>query len=198
MRNVTKSQDSQTLSLLQEGAEAAAAKPETDRKLAQLADQIRMLQYALGNVFKTLGDYPQVKQQIDQLDYRTLGFSRAIAELGLTADFAALVEKHALAAKVDAFNELSDKDDVKRELTNACDEVVSEEHSVILTSECAEASDQGIFRSKMDVGGEEFASVKNDFLGKKVGESFTSKIQGKDHVVTILGLRKKPNASTQV
>lgn len=209
MRNINKTEDVSTLKLLKEGADAAkqtqaasaAARSELEDKVgkqfAQMADQIRMLQYALGNVFKTLGDFPNVKAQIDQLDYRTLGIARACQEVKLADDFNALVEKHAKSAKVDAFNELSDADDKNRNLTVADGEALTEQHFVVMTSECAEDNDQGVFRSKMDVGSEEFATFKESFLGKTVGDTAEVKVQGKDHVFTILGVRKKPDASTE-
>lgn len=188
----TQNNDDGTIQLLKEGAEAAAGKQDTDKKFQQLQEQIRMLQYALGNVFKTLQSYPAVKDQIDQLDYRTLGVARAIAEVTGRADFDQLVEKHAQQAKVDSFNELSNADDQQRGLTVDDAAECSTDHYLILTSECKEFPDQGIFRSKMDVGGEEFAALKDSFVGKKVGETVEAKIMGKDHLVTILGLRKKP------
>lgn len=188
----TQNEDGKTLQLLKEGAEAAAGKQDTDKKLQQLQEQVRMLQYSLGNVFKTLQTYPQVKDQIDQLDYRTLGVARAIEEVTGRSDFNQLVEKHAQQAKIDSFDELSESDDKQRGLTVDDSSPCSADHYIILTSECKDFPDQGIFRSKIDVGGEEFAALKDSFAGKKVGETVDAKIMGKDHLVTILGLRKKP------
>jgi hypothetical protein len=195
MRRVSEQEDSKALSLLNAGAIAAAGKAETDKKLQQLHEQVSMLQYALGNVFKALTDFPNVKAQIDQLDYRTLGIARAIGELKLCDDFSALVEKHAKQARIDAFDELSNKDDEQRKLGIADYEALTDQHWVIISSECKEDADQGIFRSKMAVGGEELAEIKESFLGKTVGETFEVKIQGKDHLVTILGIRKHLGAS---
>lgn len=208
MRRVKDQDDAATLKLLENGVEAAAGKSEIDKKFAQLSDQVRMLQYALGNVFKTLGDFPNVKSQIDQLDYRTLGIARAMASLSfptptgpstpLGETFQEAVEKYAREAKVDAFNELSSADDEQKKFTVADDEAVTDQHWIILTSSCAEDQDQGIFRSKIEVGGEEFKDLKDSFIGKKVGDVVEAKIRGRDHSVTILSLRNKPDASKTV
>ncbi len=194
MRRVQNETDEQALKLLNEGAANAAGKETTDKKLAQLSDQVRMLQYSLSKIFQTLGSYPAVKAQIDQLDYRTLGIARAVAEVTSRQDFDDLVEKHAEQAKVDAFNELSDEDDKNKDLVDDADGEVTDKSWIILSSVCEAFPDQGMFRSKMEVGGAEFAEYKDSFIGKKVGETVDAKIMGKDHLVTILGLRKKKPA----
>lgn len=197
MRNLKTPQDPQTLQLLKEGAEAASGKADTDKKFAQLQDQIRMIQYALGNVFKTLNTYSAVKGQVESMDYRTLGTIRAL-EKKLGADFPELVEQEAKAVQVEAFQEMSDADDKLKNLT-AYEGPLEANDLVIFSTECTSAPDQGILRSKMDLGGQEFAEFKDSFVGKKVGETVAMKIQGQDHVATILGARRKAtnvNANT--
>jgi len=197
MRRINSVGDETALKILKEGAENASGKSDTDKKLAQLREQVQMLQYALANVFKTLGTYPSMKAQVEGMDYRTIGIIRAIEKLTLTEHvsptFSDMVEECASEVRIETFNELSDLDDKEKKLVDAPEDAVTENHFVILTSECKEYPDHAIFRSKMDVGAEDFKTFKDVFLGKRVGDKFDSKIQGKDHSVTILGLRRKPD-----
>jgi hypothetical protein len=68
---------------------------------------------------------------------------------------------------------------------------VGDSGAVIFSTECPSNPEQGIFRSKMDIESTEFKTVKDVFLGKKVGETFEVDIMGHKHNVTILGARKK-------
>lgn len=191
MRRINSSGDETTLKILKEGAENASGKSDTDKKIAQLREQVQMLQYALANVFKTLSTYPSMKAQVEGMDYRTIGIIKAMEQVD--PNFANTVETCAAAVRVETFEELSKMDDEEKKLIDAPEDVITENHFVILTSECKEYPDHAIFRSKMDVGAEDFKTFKDAFLGKRLGDTFDSKIQGKDHSVTILGLRRKPD-----
>lgn len=199
------SSDNDTLSLLKQGADAAKQAAQASNEQfpafvdhvnkinAQMGDQIKMLQYSLGNIFKTLNSYPAVKAQLDGLDYRTLGMLRAIAKS--IPNFEDLVEQEAMLVREESFNELSAEDDANRKLIDDKDGVVTENSVIILTTSCAADPNKALFRSKIDVGGPEIADTKELFLGKKVGETFEVPINGIPHAVTLLGLRKLPDAS---
>jgi hypothetical protein len=180
--------------LLAQGAEAAAGKADTNKKLMQLQEQIKLLQYAFMKHVQAFSSYPLVREQVEALDYRTLAFSRVLAKH--FPDFATAVEAEAKLVKEETFDQLSADDDKQNNLTPD-DGPLTTDHYVILTSDCSADSEQGIFRSKMDVGGAEFADLKDLFLGKKVGDTVTAKIGVHEHLVTILGARKKPDASNE-
>jgi len=196
-------EDKEAMRLLNEGAKAAQESGSANKRLDQLVDQlekqfarqndqIRMLQYSLGNLFKTLQSYPAVKAQLDGLDYRTLGTIRALNKLH--PDFDNAVEEEARLVREETFQELSDEDDKNRKLVDDKDGAVELDSTVIITSSCAQDPDKAIFRSKIDVGGPEIGEDKDKFLGKKVGETFDVVIQGLTHSITLLALRK-PDAS---
>ena len=201
VRSFVESSDSDTLQLLNQGA-AAAANAAANTKAAaakvnemytaihRLQEQVNMLTYSLNKVFQTLNTYPAVKEQLDQLDYRTLGISRAVVN-HVFKGFLTFVESEAEAVRIELFNDLSAKDDIKMELQVVDNDEITMDHVVTFTSTCAVDPDQGVFRSKIAMNMPDFAEYAPPFLGKKVGETLELKLKGFDHVITILTLRKK-------
>lgn len=177
------------------------------RRIQALEEQITLMKYAFQNILLATQDLPNIKSQVEALDYRTLGLLGAAANVfsGLgtlpaadidekkavyTQFYRDLVEQSAKDAKVAAFDELSKKDDELRNLANADSEEISEAHTMIFTSDCAANAEAGVLRSKVEVGSPEFGELKDKFLGKRVGETVAFSLHGREHVATILALRK--------
>lgn len=160
------------------------------RRIQALEEQVTLMKYAFQNILMATQDLPNVKSQVEALDYRTLGLLGATEQLIGQGTFRDLVEAKAKEAKVEAFNELSKKDDELRNLAVADDETISEEHTMIFTTDCAANTEAGVLRSKVEVGAQEFGDLKEKFLGKRVGETVEFSLHGREHVATILGLRK--------
>jgi len=198
-------EDPETLRLLEQGAKAAEGKTELSKRLeaaeaniqklnSHIQEQVTMLRYALGNVFKTLNSYPAVKEQVEQIDYRTLALVRVLKKLNPGVNLDDEIELEARALRIEIFDEMSAKDDENRKLVVSDGEEITENHLVIISSKC-EDDNLAIFRSKMDVGGPELAEIKDSFLGKKAGDTVDVTIQGKEHSVLIHSTRKKPDAA---
>lgn len=206
MRRIGDSEsDKQALELLKAGAEAAQDKSTLEKRLKQAEEQISLLRYALMNVMKTLKSYPLISSQVEELDYRTLGIMKAI-DSGLLmsptgpvtiSNFGQVVEDKARDARQEAFDELSNDDDERQKLEDDKDAALTDAHTVIYETSCKDSPLAGIFRSKIPLAAAEFKDQKDTFLGKKVGDTFEVKIQGKDHLATIHGIRKKKDASTE-
>lgn len=196
MRNVSDIDKDRSMKLLEETAKEVRKPSITDQKVVRLEQEVQMLRYALSNVFKVLNDLPAIKAQLEQIDYRTLGLLKAVT-VTAGSDFPSLVEEKAKEAREEAFNELSAKDDSERNLINADAEPLAETSHMIFTTECQNAPDQAIFRSKMDLSCEEFKDYKELFIGKQIGDKVDMKIRGNDHVATILSARKADASKQQ-
>ena len=140
-----------------------------------LTNQIQTFQQDLGNTMGMLNDF----------QYRTL----AMLELG---DFdKAKVDEIADGYKLVDFNNASAKEDGIKGYINDDDGVVNEESIVILTSKTPDLEeDQGIFRSKFPMSECLTPDLREQLLGSKVNDTFVADINGVNHEITILGLRK--------
>lgn len=208
MRNVEENSNTveRSMRLLNETANELKNGNKLDQKVQKLEQEIMLLRYTLTNIIKMMADYPRVKEQVDQLDYRTLGILFALKEGPLTLsdgqqlegllDFDKLVEQKARDARDRTFWELSSKDDADKNLKNTDSEAVTEQSVVVLTTDCKDDPEQGIFRSKIDLGSQEFEQFK-PLVGKKVGEAANITILGKEHEVTILAIRSKADADSK-
>jgi pyruvate/2-oxoacid:ferredoxin oxidoreductase alpha subunit len=183
--------DTKTEQLLKDALEKP--KNSVEARLKKLEDEMMMAKYTMGNLVKLIQDYPQVKDQLDNLEYRTLGMLGTLKNMQLVSNFEELVEAEAREKKNDVFWELSNKDDENTGLRNADYETVDDASTVIITSTCQDDQEQGIFRSKIRAGTEEFGYLK-DLVGKTTNDIVPITLMGKLHNITILGIRK-PNAS---
>lgn len=209
MRNIDENSSTveRSMRLLNETANELKSGNKLDQKVQKLEQEVMLLRYTLSNLIKTIADYSKVKDQLDQLDYRTLGMLFALKEGPLTltdkgnntvsiANLDTLVEDNARAARDRAFWELSERDDTEKSFTNADSEAVTEQSVIVLTTECNDDPDQGVFRSKIDLGSQEYELFKC-LVGKRVGEKTNMTLMGKEHEVTILAIRSKPNADSK-
>lgn len=208
MRNIDENSNTveRSMRLLNETANELKSGSKLDQKVQKLEQEIMLLRYGLTNIIKMISDYSRVKDQVDQLDYRTLGILFALKEGPISlpngeylqglADFDKLVEQKARDARDRTFWELSSKDDEEKNLKNADSEQATDQSVVVLTTDCKDDPEQGIFRSKIDLGAQEFEQFQ-PLVGKRVGETTAVTLLGKEHEVTILAIRSKADADTK-
>jgi len=161
---------------------------EFDKRITTLETTSRffqMLIQQLGNSLPNIGkDVKELGMQQRSLQYRLL----ALQEI-LSADVD-LINKKAEALQVKDFDELSDKEDAEQ--GNVVAEEVSENSFVIFTSKIEGKDSNGVLRSKLLVSEIGFPDMKEKLLGKKVGETFSTDINGDVHNITVLGIRTPP------
>ena len=121
---------------------------------------------------------------INDIQYRTI----AMLDVGG-------IDKDALEVKAEElklvdYNNASDQEDINKGYTIDNDGVIDEKSVVIITSITDGNNDKGIFRSKFNMSECSTESLRAKFLGAKVGDVFTENINGENHTITILGLRK--------
>jgi len=157
----------------------------TELQNIQMATRITqmLLQKFSKDIERLDQDMNRAMAMLNNLEYRTLA----------TVDVAG-VDKEALNAKADelkltAYTAASDADDKEKGLVTT--DVVEADSVVLLTSEAPD--DKGIFRSKVKVTEIGVPELEKELLGKKVGDKFPINLNGVDHVVEILGVRKDPN-----
>lgn len=89
------------------------------------------------------------------------------------------------------FEETSAKEDADKGYTVG--DVITDESIVIFTSKTPdEAEDKGILRSKLLVKDIGFPALREDLIGKKVGDTIETDVNGVKHAITILGVRTTP------
>ncbi len=209
MRNIDENSSTveRSMRLLNETASELKSGNKLDQKVQKLEQDIMLLRYTLSNIIKTIADYPRVKDQLDQLDYRTLGLLFALKEGPLevtrnddktiaVSNLDDLVEQNARSARDRTFWELSERDDKDKNLANADNQAAAEQSVVVLTTECNDDPDQGVFRSKIDLGSQEHEQFKC-LVGKRVGDKTGMTLMGKEHEVTILAIRSKTDADSK-
>jgi hypothetical protein len=146
----------------------------------------QMLVQQIGNNFSPMAkDVGQLATQQREMQYRLL----AIQELlSLNID---TINARSMELQVKDFEETSAKEDKEKGYDTA--DVVSEDSIVIFTSKTpAEPSDKGILRSKLSVKEIGFPALRADLIGKKAGDVVTADINGVQHEITVLGVRKAP------
>jgi hypothetical protein len=148
--------------------------------LKQFMDQLRPMQDDLTRFYGALND----------TQYR---LSAIVSTLNL--------DKNALAKEADKYKlvdwqEASDKDDAARSLEST-DAVSSSDDIVIITSTTPdEAEDRGIFRSKTALSEIANKDIAEGLLGKSVGYTLETVINGSRHVVELVGVRVAPKEAT--
>ena len=144
--------------------------------LRQMLEQFQGLRRDLDNSMGILNDF----------QYRT----QAIMELtGLDID---KLNELAEGYKLRDYMAASDAEDAQKGYEPDEDGVINEESVVIITSSTNGEEDKGIFRSKFAMAECQTDTLREQLLGKKVGDSFTEEINGDEHEITIVGLRKVP------
>ena len=142
--------------------------------LKQVLDQFQALRRDVDNSMGILNDF----------QYRT----QAIMELtGLDVD---KLNELAESYKLRDYMSASDAEDEAKGYENDPEGEVGEDSVVIITSSTNGNDDKGIFRSKFAMAECQTDSLREQLLGKKVGDKFDEDINGDIHTITILGLRK--------
>jgi hypothetical protein len=165
-------------------------------------DEIRELKVSLSNAeMATRISQMMLKQVLEQFQGlrrdmdNTMGIINDIQYRTIAMLDVGGVDKVALEAKAEQlklidYNNASDQEDLKKgyELDN--DSIINEKSIVIITSTTNGNEDKGIFRSKFAMNECSTESLRNKFIGAKVGDIFSEEINGEIHTITILGLRK--------
>jgi hypothetical protein len=165
---------------------------ETESRVKQLEMATRvsqMLIQQMGQSVQSMSkDMNELTARQRELQYKVL----AIQEL--TSVSADTVTERAEALQVKDFEEASAKEDAAAGATDA--ETVTEDSVVVLTSKVAEGG--GILRTRLNVAEVGFPQLKQDLLGKKVGDTFTADVNGTAHSITLLGIKTLPAKAQDV
>lgn len=100
------------------------------------------------------------------------------------------LNKIANAQRLVDFDEASAKQDVKEDLVAS--DVVEEDSTITITSVATDESgnDRGIFRSRLKLAESGVPDLITGLAGKKAGDKVNVKLNGFDHVVELLAVRK--------
>lgn len=162
---------------------------ESELKNAQMALRINQMvsQRMLENQQTVQKDINSALKVINELQYKILAIQK-IAGLDLNA----------LTTEVDTlrlkdFNEASDKEDYQEQLVAT--EEVQEDSTVILTT-TTENMENSIFRSRIKLSEAGVPELVTGLMGKKVGTKVEVQLNGVNHTVELLGIRK-PTKQTE-
>jgi hypothetical protein len=161
-----------------------AMETEQGVKQLQMATRVsQMLIQQMGQSVQSMGrDMNEITVRQRELQYKVL----AIQELmNIDAD---AVTRRAEALQIKDFEETSAKEDVAQECTDA--DEVTEDSVIVLTSKVEAGG--GILRTRLKVAELGFPQLKQDLLGKKVGDTIEADINGTKHSITLLGIKKLP------
>lgn len=106
------------------------------------------------------------------------------------------LNSEAALLQIKDFNEAIAKEDEAEGLVPA--EFVDEDSVVVITSSTPGLTpDKGFLRSRLDLQQVSIKDFRDNILGKKTNDSFSCEINGTQHQVTLLSVKKKPNEATQ-
>jgi len=167
-----------------EGIEALKRQVE-NLNMAIKINQMLMKQ-VMENLVPMQGDLKSMTGMFNDFQYRFLATQKLLSvkpeEMAKIAD----------ALKLEDWERASLKDDQDQGFV-AADTVESATDVVIITSKTpAETEDKGIFRSKTVLAETVNQTLIDGFLNKRVGEVAEVELNGVKHVVTLLGVRRKP------
>lgn len=146
----------------------------------------QMLIQQIGNNFSPMArDVGELAGRQREMQYRLLAVQELL-NLNLDA-----INTRSEQLQVKDFEETSEKEDKEKGYDTV--DVVTEDAVVIFTSKTPdEAVDKGILRSKLLVKEIGFPALREDLVGKKVGDVIDTDVNGVKHSITILGVRKAP------
>ncbi len=156
----------------------------------QMATRInQMLVQQIGNSVSTMArDFGELSGRQRDAQYRLL----AIQELlGLKLED---INRRSEELQIRDFEEASAKEDAAQECTPT--DVVAEDSVVTVTSKTEAGG--GILRSRLAVAEIGLPGLKQDLLGKKVGDVVTAEVNGAKHSITILDVKKLPEKAQDV
>ena len=147
----------------------------TQSLLGQLLQQVQNLGKDLGKAFGT----------INEMQYKVL----AMQQVG-NFDMAAMAKK-ADELRLNDFVEASDAEDVSGSFTQG--DVVQEDSTVIITSTTA-GDNAGIFRSRIRLADCAVPALIKGLTGQSIGTKVSCVLNGKEHLVELIGIRNPPPA----
>jgi wyosine [tRNA(Phe)-imidazoG37] synthetase (radical SAM superfamily) len=157
-----------------------------DTELKNLQMATRMTQMMLQQLLqsnKNMGeDLSKLFQIVNELQYKTIAIQKTA---GLNQD-ALAAEANNLRLK--DFQEASDKQDAAEGFEVI--DTVEDDSVVILTSTTSTTPDAGIFRSRIKLSDAGVPDLINGLRGKQVGTKVAVKLNGTDHEVELLGIRR--------
>lgn len=171
--------------------------PTKGEKFDLLKQQVKQLEMALrvnqmllkqlgGALDKIVSEQKHVEGNVGDVQYRLVATQNILG-----VDKAAL-QAEADRLKLDDFQKASDKEDADKGL-EALPVVESQEDVVIITSKTPnEKEDRGFLRSKIQIKAMNQPELQAGLLGKKPGEKVSVTLNGVQHDVELLGVRKVP------
>jgi hypothetical protein len=154
-----------------------------EKQIEQLTMATRVFQQLLQqtgqNVSNMQRDVSELANRQRELQYRFLAYQE------LSSVAIEDVNKKAEELQIKDFNDFSEKDDKEHNLIEANE--ITEDSVVIFTTKAD--NNKGYLRSKQALSELAFPKMREDLLGKKVGESIDVDINGVNHNLTVLGIR---------
>jgi hypothetical protein len=149
-----------------------------------------MIQQLLQNNKSMGDDLNKALGMLNELQYKTLAMQKLSA---LPVD---KITEEVEALKLTDFNQASDKEDSQKGYMVV--DTVEDDSVVILTSTTSSAPDRGIFRSKIALSESGVPDLISGLIGKPVGTKLSVKLNGEEHLVELLGIRKPPKAEEPI
>lgn len=141
-----------------------------------------MCQRLMENTKGIGSDVAKLFQLVSELQYKFLAVQKAS---GLDV---AQLNKIAEELRLKDFVEASDKQDAEEGFTVA--DTVEDDSTVILTSSTGTEPDQGIFRSRIKLAEAGVPELVEGLKGQTVGTKVKAKLNGVEHEVELLGIRR--------
>lgn len=149
-----------------------------------------MIQQLLQNNKNMGEDLNKALGMLNELQYKVLAMQK------LTSVPLDKISEEVESLKLKDFNEASDKEDAQKGYSVVS--VVEEDSVVILTSTTSTTPDRGIFRSKIALSESGVPDLISGLLGKSAGAKLSVKLNGEEHLVELLGIRKPPKPQESV
>ena len=160
---------------------------ETELKNSQMSQRITqmLLKQMMDSLQNMQQDLGRSLNLINELQYKLLAVQTVsgldVSKLGEITNNLRLKD----------FNEASDNEDKQGNFTVG--ELVQEDSTIIITS-TTDNSDKGIFRSRIKLSECGVPDLINGFMGRDVGAKISTKLNGEEHMIELLGIRNPPVA----
>jgi hypothetical protein len=153
-------------------------------KNLQMASRVTqmMCQRLVDNGKGMAEDMSKLFQLVSELQYKYLAIQKAT---GVDVD---KLSEIAADLRLKDFNDASDKQDAQEGFEVV--DLVEEDSTVILTSTTSVTPDQGIFRSRIKLADCGVEELIQGLLGKPAGTKVKTKLNGVDHEVELLSVRR--------
>lgn len=166
--------------------------PSTKDKFKQLHTEVQnltmasrisqmMVQRLLQNDQNIGNDISKLFQLVTELQYKVLALQQ------YSSIDAVKLAEISNELRLRDFTEASDKED--QALHFSVVDTVEDDSTIIITSR-TEVEDQGIFRSRIKLADTGSPELIQGLLGKTVGTKLTVKLNGVDHEIELLGIRR--------